>query len=333
MARWGTLGWIETGVKSLAFLCAYVRSGIVDHDRMVDPRGVRVAELVLVGIATVGLLAAIGDRLLEREIVAMVFVCFNNLAHLALLASLVTTAGPGHLLTAFAVLMTVRRARQDPVLALHRIHGSKHPDFDRDRTHRRLCARVRARRAGVGVAMIRPRPYEAGGWSSSHRRRSDGAIESTQRMVAPRPVVEHTVEGAMILGAAYWREVERLTRGLVRTRSRSERYGASRRTPRTDAPALRSRRSSTVTTDAVSTTYPIAGGMLARRAAGSITLSMHGGADGVELRSAIAGYHPTLAARPGAPAWTGELYDQIQARVHARVSRRYFHRLIDRVAP
>jgi hypothetical protein len=35
----------------------------------------------------------------------MVFVCFNNLAHLALLASLVTTAGPGRLLTAFAVLM------------------------------------------------------------------------------------------------------------------------------------------------------------------------------------------------------------------------------------
>ncbi len=60
---------------------------------------------MLIGIATVGLLAAIGDRLLEREIVAMVFVCFNNLAHLALLASLLTTAGPGRLLTAFAVLM------------------------------------------------------------------------------------------------------------------------------------------------------------------------------------------------------------------------------------
>jgi hypothetical protein len=88
-----------------------------------------------------------------------------------------------------------------------------------------------------------------------------------------------------------------------------------------------------VTNDAVSATYPITGGLLARRAAGSITLSMHGGADRFELRSAIAGYHPTLAARPGAPAWTGELYDQIQARVHARVSRRYFHRLIDRVAP
>ncbi len=180
--------------------------------------------------------------------------------------------------------------------------------------------------------MTRPRPYEAGVWSSSHRRRSDGAIESTQRMVAPRPIVEWTVDGARILGATYWREVERLTRGLVQTRRRAS--GMELRVARGGPTLLRfGPPQLTVTTDAVSTTYPIAGGLLARRAAGSITLSMHGGADRVELRSAIAGYHPTLAARPGAPAWTGELYDQIQARVHARVSRRYFHRLIERVTP
>ena len=136
----------------------------------------------------------------------------------------------------------------------------------------------------------------------------------------------------MILGATYWREVERLTRGLVRSRRRNN--GLELRVARGGPTLLRfGNPQLSVTTDAVSTTYPIVGGMLARRAAGSITLSMHGRADGVELRSAIAGYHPTLAARPGAPAWTGELYDQIQARVHARVSRRYFQRLIDRVAP
>ena len=180
--------------------------------------------------------------------------------------------------------------------------------------------------------MIRRQLDEGGGWSSSHRRRSDGAIESTQRLVAPRPVVEHTVDGAMILGAAYWREVERLTRGLVRARNRGSgmELRLARRGPtllRFGPPQL------TATANTVSTSYPITGGLLARRAAGSITLSMHGGADGVELRSAIVGYHPALAARPGTPAWTGELYDQIQARIHARVSRRYFHRLIDRAAP
>jgi hypothetical protein len=106
VARWGTLGWLETGVKSLAFLCAYVALATSISSGWSTPRGMRVAELALIGIATLGLLAAIGDRLVEREIVAMVFVVFNDLAHLSLLASLLTTAGPGHLLAAFALLMT-----------------------------------------------------------------------------------------------------------------------------------------------------------------------------------------------------------------------------------
>jgi hypothetical protein len=136
----------------------------------------------------------------------------------------------------------------------------------------------------------------------------------------------------MILGAAYWREVERMTRGLVRTSRRG--CGTELRVARRGPALLRfGPARPTASPTAVSTTYPITGGLLARGAAGSITLSMHCGADGVELRSAIAGYHPTLAARPGAPAWTGGLYDQIQARVHARLSRRYFQRLIDRAAP
>jgi hypothetical protein len=105
VARWGPLGRIETGVKSLAFLCAYVALASSITTGWSAPRGVRIVELLLIGIATLGLLAAIGDRLLEREVVAMVFVCFNDLAHLALLVSLVTTDGPGGLLTAFAVLM------------------------------------------------------------------------------------------------------------------------------------------------------------------------------------------------------------------------------------
>src|SRR4029079_695806 len=136
------------------------------------------------------------------------------------------------------------------------------------------------------MAMTRTRSYETGGWSSSHRRQSDGAIESTQRMVAPRPVVERTADGALMLGAAYWCEVERLTRRLVRMRSRngSLELRVARRGPallRFGNPRL------AVTPDVVSTTYPIVGGLLARRAAGSITLSMRGDDDGVELRSAI----------------------------------------------
>ena len=49
--------------------------------------------------------------------------------------------------------------------------------------------------------------------------------------------------------------------------------------------------------------------------------------DRVRLESAIAAFHPRLAARPGAPAWTGELYKRVQARLHVAISRSYFREL------
>ncbi len=110
-------------------------------------------------------------------------------------------------------------SRQDPVLALHRIHGSNYADVDRNRTDRRLCTGVRPRRAGVSVAMTSP-AHEGGGWSSSLRRRTDGAIESTNDRWPPTGRRAHR-RRRDDPGSRYWREVERLTRGLVRTRSRS----------------------------------------------------------------------------------------------------------------
>ena len=80
--------------------------------------------------------------------------------------------------------------------------------------------------------------------------------------------------------------------------------------------------------DAVSCTYPIVGGILSRAAAGTITFTQRRLDDRVLLASAIAGFHPTLAGRPGAPAWTGELYKRVQARIHVAISGDYFRRLI-----
>ena len=124
--------------------------------------------------------------------------------------------------------------------------------------------------------MIRIRRPNLVGWRTSHRRRDDGATESTQRAVATRPVADRSAKGAAALGEAYWRAVAQTTGGFVGRRESEAGDGE------------------------------------------------------VELRSAIAGYFPTLAARPGAPAWTGEVYNQVQARLHARVSRSYFRRLARR---
>jgi hypothetical protein len=174
--------------------------------------------------------------------------------------------------------------------------------------------------------MIRTRLPNLVGWSTSHRRRDDGATESTQRAVVTSPPADRSAEGAAALGAAYWRAVARTTGGLVgRYESRS---GSELRLGRRGPVLLRfGPPRYDVSATGASAAYPITGGLLARRPSGSLTLSMEDRGRDVELRSAIAGYYPTLAARPGAPAWTGEVYNQVQARVHARVSRSYFRHL------
>jgi hypothetical protein len=164
------------------------------------------------------------------------------------------------------------------------------------------------------------------GWRSSSRQSRAGAIESEQRVRVDKPVVSSTVGGARSLGARYWLEVESFTRGLVRAHRRGETtelriLGRGPLLLRFAPPQLRASRSLVVCR------YPIRGGLLAQRPAGAISFAQTGPPD-AELRSAITGFFPALAARPGLPGWTGALYAHVQARLHVAISRRYFARLI-----
>ncbi len=163
-------------------------------------------------------------------------------------------------------------------------------------------------------------------WSDSHRHADDGAVESEQHAYARRAVVEATASGAERLGTVYWSEVERSTARLVR-QHRSQ--GGLELRLAGVGPALLRFGQPRFTGDGTtaSATYPIAGGLLARRAAGSISFRQVL-AERAELASEIQGFYPVLAARLGAPAWTGELYRQVQARLHSYISRRYFRRLV-----
>ena len=77
--------------------------------------------------------------------------------------------------------------------------------------------------------------------------------------------------------------------------------------------------------DSVVCSYAIVGGVLARRAGGSLSLSQTGVGE-VELRSTITGFYPALGRGPG---WAGQLYSQVQSRIHVRISRRFFRALIE----
>lgn len=152
------------------------------------------------------------------------------------------------------------------------------------------------------------------GWESWQRQTSDGAVESEQRVALARPVVEFSAAGAERLGRAYWPEVRRLTGSLVRARDRD---GAVELRLLGRGPVLLRFGAPTVeaTDTRAACSYPIAGGVLTRRPGGEISFEQTAGS----LRSTIRGFFPRLA-----------FYDQLQARAHVAVSRRYFRRLIAR---
>lgn len=164
------------------------------------------------------------------------------------------------------------------------------------------------------------------GWEAWQRQTSDGAIESEQRVALPVPVVAFSAAGAKHLGCAYWREVERLTGGLVRMRRRD---GSLELRLLGKGPVLlRFGRPEVEASDHVARcSYPIEGGLLAQRSSGEIMFAQVGGARPA-LVSSIRGFFPRLAAREGEPDWTGAIYKHVQSRIHVAVSRRYFARLI-----
>jgi len=151
---------------------------------------------------------------------------------------------------------------------------------------------------------------------------ADGSVGSEQRASLDRPVVPFSIAGALDLGRSYWSEVERSTVGLVRLR---EELGGLELRVFGRGPTLLRFGDPQLEADAarVVCCYPIEGGALVRRRGGSISFEQTTG-DGLELRSTITAFHPRLAAKPGAPHWTGTLYNQIQSRIHEAIGRRYF---------
>jgi hypothetical protein len=147
-----------------------------------------------------------------------------------------------------------------------------------------------------------------------------------QSVTLPGPVVERSLTGARRLGELYWRELERATLGVVRARPRAgttelRLLGLRPALLRFGVPEL------TVDADSVGCVYPILGGVLARRPAGTLSFSQ-AGVDAVEVQTAVSGFFPRLAARRRAV-----LYLHVQARLHDLLARSYFARLSQEAAP
>src|SRR6188508_3103581 len=126
------------------------------------------------------------------------------------------------------------------------------------------------------------------GWETSEHVLESGGFESRQRVLVAEPVVEASEAGARTLGVTFGPPELSFDGGLVSCR------------------------------------HAIQGGLLALRAGGAVTLAQRPEGDQQEPSVMVEGYLPRLAARVGAPPWTGMLYARGQSPVHAAVSFRYF---------
>ena len=105
VSDWGPLGWLETALKACG-IGVGIAALITASGRAAEgPGGARLAEMIVLGLLCLGLLAAIADRYADREIVGMVFILGMNVGHIAMLIALARDADVGGFLVAFALLM------------------------------------------------------------------------------------------------------------------------------------------------------------------------------------------------------------------------------------
>ena len=106
IARWAPLAWLETGIKlvALGIGVGTAVSAIIAGD-FSWPTGLRLVQFILLIVLSLGLIAAIFDRLADREIVAMGFVILNNLGHWGMVLGLTAVAIGSNAVWLFAGLM------------------------------------------------------------------------------------------------------------------------------------------------------------------------------------------------------------------------------------
>lgn len=104
IGNWSGLALIETLLKLAGLAAAIIALIQAFSGTPVSPTGTQLLQVLTLGILALGLVGAIGDRLIEREIIAMGFVLLNNIGHWGMVFALLRSPLPGALLLIFAGL-------------------------------------------------------------------------------------------------------------------------------------------------------------------------------------------------------------------------------------
>ena len=87
--KWGTLGWVETGLKLLGIavgLVALVRA--FPLSTLVVSGHPHLAAVIVFALLTLGSIAVVALRFMQRETISMLFAVANTVGHVALLIAL-----------------------------------------------------------------------------------------------------------------------------------------------------------------------------------------------------------------------------------------------------
>lgn len=104
VGSWPALAWAETALKALG-IGVGVAALLTALDAPVDGAGgPRLAAVVILAVLSLGLVAAIADRVAEREVVGVVFILAMNAGHWCMTVALARDEVAGFLV-AFAALM------------------------------------------------------------------------------------------------------------------------------------------------------------------------------------------------------------------------------------
>ena len=106
VAHWPPLAWLETGIKLVALgIGVGTAVAALTAPNFALPNGLRLVQFVILVVLSLGLIAAIFDRIADREIIAMGFVVLNNLGHWGMVLALASTNDLGGVVPLFAGLM------------------------------------------------------------------------------------------------------------------------------------------------------------------------------------------------------------------------------------
>ena len=105
VGEWSALAWLETALKAVG-IGVGIAALLTALDAPADaPHGARLAGTIILIVLSLGLVAAIADRVADREIVGVVFILAMNLGHWSMVVALARDPDVGGFLLAFAGLM------------------------------------------------------------------------------------------------------------------------------------------------------------------------------------------------------------------------------------